>query len=153
MSTRNRPRFGGRVARTAALGTVLGTVLLFSSGLAGSVQAAQGVCRSDPVVVLSNLKTLDLSAVIYDSQSDLKSVTYTLHLPSGVKPLVVVPTDGLLGQIEHFGYVNDQRTGSYAVTTFASTGTTVPVTTTAVTVPLGLAVGHGSSNQNITVQL
>lgn len=127
------------------------TAALAGGAFAGTAHAAVGICRSDPVVVLSNLKTLDLSATIQDRSSDLNSVSYTLHLPAGVKPLLVVPTDGLVGQVEHFSYVNDQAANKYSDTTYASTGTTVTVTAAALNLLLGSASENGTSNEPITL--
>jgi hypothetical protein len=90
--------------------------------------SAVTACRSDPVVVLSNLKTLDLSATISDSGSDVKSVTYTLHAPRGTFVLAFVPTDALVGRVEHFVFYSDNQSNHYTVTTYASTGMRVPVT-------------------------
>jgi hypothetical protein len=133
---------------------IAGLGLAFATGaFAPPAQAAVGPCRSDPVVVLNNLKTLDLSAVIQDTHSDLQKVDYTLHLPKGVYPIAVVPTDGLIGQVEHFNFVNDQPAGSYVDSTEAFTGKTVGVTATALDVLLGSGSASGTSNQSVTVHL
>ncbi|HEV3309721.1 MAG TPA: hypothetical protein VG815_04305 [Chloroflexota bacterium] len=130
-------------------------VLPAASGLVsvGSAQAAVGVCRSDPVVVLTNLRTMDISATVADSQSDLKSVSYTIHLPVGVRALLVVPTDGLVGQVEHFNSVSDQPANTYTVTTYAATGKTVPVTAAVLGVLSRSGSASGTSNENVTVHL
>ena len=66
--------------------TLLGmTVLSVSASLparspmAPATHAAIGGCRSDPVVTLSNGKTLDLSTVATDTDDDVQQVSYTLH--------------------------------------------------------------------------
>ena len=124
---------------------------------APAAQAAVGPCRSDPIVTLTNLKILDLSATVSDTSSDLKSVSYTLHLPAGVKPLLVIPTDGLVGQVEHFTYANDEPAGRYSVTVTANTGSSVAVTASALEVLLHSILGSGSaigtSNHPITLNL
>ena len=140
-----------RLALTAGFATLV--IPLGAGAFGGNAQAAVGPCRSDPVVVLNNLKVLDLSAVIDDDQSDLQSVSYTLDLPAGVYPIVVVPTDGLVGQVEHFSYTNDGPAGKYTETTEAYTGSNVAVTATALNLLLGSGLATGYSNQPITIQL
>jgi len=142
--------------RRGGLSAALATVLAFSAVgaiSAGPVEAAVGPCRSDPIVVLSNLKTMDISAVINDDQSDLHSVTYTMHLPVGVRPVLVIPTDGLVGQVEHFAAYSDLPAGQYTVTTYVSTGKTVPITATVLGILARLAVADGQSNEDVTVRL
>lgn len=128
---------------------------LLPTGLAtmgtGSALAALGPCRSDPVVVLSNLKVMDISATIGDSQSDLNSVTYALSLPKGVRPLLVVPTDGLVGQVEHFSWSSNQPVNQYSVQTYVSTGQTVPVTASVLGVFTKSANATGTSNEVLTI--
>jgi hypothetical protein len=139
--------------RSGVVVAVTAIVAFATSAFGGATaQAALGPCRSDPVVVLSNLKTMDISALIQGTSSDLKSVTYTLHVPPGVRPLVVIPTDGLVGQVEHFAWHADQPSGSYAVDTYASTGTTVPVTASVIGVLAASGTATGTSNEAITVR-
>lgn len=128
------PILGGMLGNTPALATL-------------------GPCRSDPVVTLSNLKTLDLSATIYDASSDLRGVTYTMHVPRGVSALVVIGTDGLVGQVEHFKIVCDQPQGKYVVTTEVSTGSNVSVTADAVGLLIGSGSVSGMSNQDLNLNL
>jgi hypothetical protein len=115
-----------------------------------TASASIGVCRSDPVIVLSNLKVLDLSAMISDSTSDLKSVTYTLHAPKGTAALLVVPTDGLVGQVEHFVFRADNPSNHYTVTTYVNTGTRVAVTASILNLLGASGNATGYSNQNLT---
>ncbi len=113
--------------------------------------AAVGPCRSDPVVLLSSLKALDISATIQDSSSDLRSVDYTIHAPVGTHVLLYVPTDGLVGQVEHFTFVADQPAGHYRVSVDAITGSQVPVTMTMLGVLAPTATATGLSNSNVSV--
>ncbi len=113
--------------------------------------SAVTACRSDPVVVLSNLKTLDLSATISDGSSDVKSVTYTLHAPRGTFVLAFVPTDALVGRVEHFVFYSDNQSNHYTVTTYASTGTRVPVTASVLNILGASGRVSGYSNQDLTV--
>ena len=138
-------------------GVVLASTLAGAVGGTVPAQGAVGPCRSDPVVLLSSLKALGLSALINDSSSDLKSVNYTVHLPKGVAPVLVVPTDGLVGQVEHFSYANDEPSGTYAATVTANTGVRVTVTASALEVLFGSVLASGGasgvSNQPISFVL
>lgn len=83
---------------TAALGAAVLSAALFATPFMPTAAHAQiGGCRSDPTVTLSNLAVVDLSASINDSLSDVRSVTYVLHVPKGVFALATVKTDTLIG--------------------------------------------------------
>ncbi|HZT96282.1 MAG TPA: hypothetical protein VFB34_05540 [Chloroflexota bacterium] len=141
-----------RVARIAHLAVAAG-LLSLSASLFTMVDSPSAFaivgCRSDPVVTLSNLTTLDISANILDSSSDLRSVTYTLHGPVGTSVLLFVPTDGLIGQVEHFSYVANQPRGQYSLSTYVSTGTKASVTVSALAVLGRSDQASGYSNQTI----
>ncbi len=141
-----------RAGGLATASAILASVLAMTASPIGTASAAVGPCRSDPVVTLSNLKVLDLSATIGTDQANLNSVSYVLHLPPGVFPLLVVPTDGLVGQVEHFSYVNDAPWGVYVDTTTASTTSAVPVTATAFNLLIGSGSSSGYSNSPVSVR-
>ncbi len=86
--------------------TVLGGAVVASGLLAGGLPAPSAhaalACRSDPIVVLSNGVTLELSATIFDDVSDVQQVNYTLQAPKGVTVQRVITTDGAVGYKEHF---------------------------------------------------
>jgi hypothetical protein len=81
------------------------TVLSVSASLparslmAPATHAAISGCRSDPVVILSNGNTLDLSTVATDTCDDVQQVSYTLHgragtwVTSEVDPSMLSPND------------------------------------------------------------
>jgi hypothetical protein len=123
---------------TAALGAAVLSAALFATPFMPTAAHAQiGGCRSDPTVTLSNLAVVDLSASINDSLSDVRSVTYVLHVPKGVFALATVKTDTLIGLTEHFQIVSDQPAGTYKTYTTVYTGAS-SVAVTANTVVLGL---------------
>jgi hypothetical protein len=128
-----------------------GAITVGVLGTGGPAMASQGVCRSDPVVVLSNLQVMDLSATINDNSSDLNNVSYSMSLPQGVRPLLVIATDGLVGQHETFSWTANQPAGQYSVTTYVSTGATVPVTAVGISILSKSYSQNGTSNENITV--
>jgi len=65
-------------------------------------------CRSDPVVVLSNGTLIDLSADVDAMLWDIASVNYTLHVPQGLRAIVIVRTPNWPGTKETFRIVDDQ---------------------------------------------
>jgi hypothetical protein len=114
-------------------------------------------CRSDPVVSLSNLAQLDLSANISDSTSDVRQILYVMHGPVGTRVLLVVPTDGLLGLTEKFVYYADEPANTYDTYTTVTTGTPkVAVTATSLVTSLfniGTVSAAGYSGQAIHIHL
>src|SRR5436305_10619659 len=100
--------FTARRAGHLLLGvTVLSASLLARSLLAPATHAAIGDCRSDPVVTLSNGHALDLSAVVDDTTTDVRQVSYTLHAPLGTWVTSEVDTSAL-GPRDTFPFYADQ---------------------------------------------
>jgi len=96
-------RFPTRPRRRTVLGAALAAGFIAGGPLAASTTAhAALACRSDPLVVLSNGVTLDLSATIYDDVTDVQQVAYTLQAPQGVTVVRTITTDGAVGYKEHF---------------------------------------------------
>jgi hypothetical protein len=98
------------------------TLVLFITG--SSVWPASPAtlrCRSDPAVVLSDGTILDLSADIDGMLWDIKSVEYTIHIPSKTKALLVVPTPNWPTTLEKITVLSDQAAGVYDTTTIART--------------------------------
>jgi hypothetical protein len=110
-----------------------GSALLTGGGRAHAASA----CRSDPVITLSDLRVLDMSATIDDGASDVTGVKYVLHGPVGVSIILVVRTPSLTYGVESFSYVADQPTNTYVMDTTVTTSTTkasVTASTTLVSV-------------------
>jgi hypothetical protein len=85
-----------------------------TGGLAVSSPAhALAACRSDPYVLLSNLAQLDLSSSMGTSLSNVAQVTYVLHVPAGVHPVLTVNTDSLIGPKEKFVIYSDDAARTY----------------------------------------
>jgi hypothetical protein len=105
---------------------LVATVLVSFGLLAGSpaipsAHAELAACYSDPVVVLSDGTTLDLSDTIYDSETDVQQVSYVLHGPVGTVLISITPSSGALGPKETFLFHADQGAQQYAVGTLVST--------------------------------
>ena len=84
-------------------------------------QAAVLGCRSDPAVVLSNGLVLDLSADIAVLPWDVQKVVYSLHIPRGVNPVVILRTRAWPTSIESFIAYADNPPGRYDSTTVVHT--------------------------------
>jgi hypothetical protein len=114
-------------------------------------------CQSDPVVTLSNGASVDLEAHIADSGSDVRQVSYTLHVPAGTRVVSVVNTDGLIGLAETVQVYADDAANTYDSSTVVTTGQQgVAVTAfTTVVSPLGLTLGSatrsGTSGQSLAL--
>jgi hypothetical protein len=82
--------------------------------LASPAQAGVEFCRSDPVVILSDGTTLDVSVDIHTDVSNVKTINYTVHGPRGVKLVAALstPTIGFRGK-EVFSYVADAEPKQY----------------------------------------
>ena len=114
---------------------------------------AYASCRSDPVVTLSNLGTLDLNASIGDSLSDVQKVVYVVHAPAGTKLLAVVNTDTLIGLHESVQFYADDSANTFDVYTTVYTGqkgisvTASSTVLSLLNIVLGSSAVTGSSNQ------
>jgi hypothetical protein len=90
--------------------------LLLSLLATGSASAAFKGCRGDPKVWLSNGVKLTMTASIAADASQVKMVTYTVHVPRGLKVEKIVYTGGALTDKERVVMVFD-RTSGYQIKT------------------------------------
>jgi hypothetical protein len=111
-----------------------------------SAHAQLAACRSDPVLVLSNLADLDLQAGISDNLSDVGSVSYVVHAPAGTSVISVLNLDPLLGVHGTLKFYADNPAGVYDLyTTVYTNRSIVAVTADEIVVsPLGVAVAAPS---------
>src|SRR5439155_10658200 len=115
------------------LGTAaLSAGLLATSLIAPDAHAHVGGCRSDPIVTLSNGNTLDLSAVVSDTATDVQQVSYTLHAPAGTSVTREVDTS-VLAPKDAFQFYADNPPNPYSVAATVPTLTPqIPVAVTTV---------------------
>src|SRR5687768_16693580 len=78
-------------------------------------------CRSDPVVILSNGVTMDISADISTWPWRVQRVDYILHGPADVELVLAVGTPTWLTSQETFTYYADQEAGEYHIETIVHT--------------------------------
>jgi hypothetical protein len=135
-------------------GTAGGLLLLVALLAAPGAQAAASVCRTDPIVWLSDGHKVTLSASIGTELSKVQQVTYTLHAPAGLTVSSIVHTAGGLGTKEVFYFYADQPAKHYTTETVVRTsGNTAVTANTAVTVQAGGIVGTASADgtANMTI--
>lgn len=105
--------------RRKLLSVVLSLLVMFSSVSLAS--AAWMRCRSDPVVLLSNGMTLDLSADISVLPWQVEHVDYILHVPQDVSLVASIATPSWPTAVETFTLYNDAPSGEYHTETIVYT--------------------------------
>lgn len=100
---------------------IIVSLLLTLAVSASIVSAGWMQCRSDPVVVLSNGLTLDLSADISTLPSEVEQVDYILHVPQGVTLVTAIATPSWPTTIETFTLYDDALPGEYHSETIVTT--------------------------------
>lgn len=105
----------------AATALLMGLVFITGTWAAPSAYALASGCRSDPIVLLSNGATIDMSVALQTSVSNVDHVAYLLHLPPGVRVLAVVNTGLLDGMRSHVEVLNDAAPDHYWTETTAYT--------------------------------
>jgi hypothetical protein len=96
--------------------------LLATFILPANVQAKL-ICRSDPVVILSNGVIMDIGASISTMPWEVQEVHYRLHVPRGVSMILAIHTPTWLTSQETFTVVADQDPNYYKVATVVRTMT------------------------------
>jgi hypothetical protein len=118
---------------------------------AHGVEAKFSVCRSDPVIALSDGKSVTITDSISDASTDLQHITYVLHAPTGVTVSRVTYTAGM-SAIESLQFYADQTAGHYVAGTQVTTKTspTAPVSLS-VTISRVTKTASGTAGQLLTV--
>ena len=108
-------------------------------------------CRSDPVVVLSNGTLIDLSADVDAMLWDIASVNYTLHVPQGLRAILIVRTPNWPGTKETFRIIDDQPQKTFDSTTTVFTKRPGIGVTANLLVNLQFAAARGWDGQPLRV--
>jgi len=82
-----------------------------------SAHARLAMCRSDPLVLLSDGTVLDISADVGALLWDVEEVHYTLHIPEGLHMVASVSTPNWPTTVERFDVFADNPPGVYTSTT------------------------------------
>lgn len=122
------------------VGLVVVAVLLLLVTSTSNVSAGWAQCRSDPVVILSNGLTLDLSADIGVFLWNVQQVDYVLHVPQGVTLVASIATPAWPTAIETFTLYSDTPPGEYRseTTVYTTQGNAAVTAHTVLLAPLGL---------------
>lgn len=115
-------RLASRTTKGLILSSALAAGLLLGPLSSLSAHAALTYCRTDPVVLLSNGKTVQMEADISDTGSDVQHVDYVLRAPVGISVVSVVYSGDLPAGQESFEFFADARPGNYATATSVTTG-------------------------------
>src|SRR3954454_3604625 len=97
---------------TLALASLALALSLTSLGHS-SAFALRGVCRADPVLVLSNSVTLTLYEDISDTVADVTKMTYDVHIPRGVTVKSISYPGDFPASIQTVTVTADQSAGNY----------------------------------------
>lgn len=90
----------------------LAVTLLFLFPLAPA-QAAFVLCRTDPIVTLSNGHVVSIYVEIATYPEDIDKIEYKLHVPKGVTATSIVYLGAELGLEEKLTIVDDAKPGQY----------------------------------------
>ena len=137
---------------------LLGVAVLSASLLAGSLmapaaQAGIASCRSDPIAILSNGYTLDVTATVDIAVSAVQNVRYTLNIPSGVS-LVSWTDTAALGPKDTYSVNATNSAGNYTMGVSVDTATPASVTASTTLVnPLKVKVSGNSASGKSKQQL
>lgn len=107
---------------------IAAVVLLLGSPLLA--QAAGAGCRTDPIVVLQDGRTLRITVNIETSVNKVNSIYYTLHVPPATRVKQIVFTGGKFRNKEVLQIVRDAAPRTFAVDTLVNTTTSAHVTST-----------------------
>jgi hypothetical protein len=143
---------GKQVRSWSVIVAITAAIVLF--GLSQQTSLAKLVaCRSDPVVVLSDGTIIDVSADIETMLWNVTEVHYTLQIPEGKKPILVIHTPTWLTSTETFTITAVNEPHQYtSTTTVRARGKTVGVKAHML-VNLGYGTAKGVTGQSLGIEL
>jgi hypothetical protein len=115
--------------------------------------AAASVCRTDPVVIVTGVTIIDISASSDTPWFNLQHVTYTLHGPVGSRVLLVLRTPNLPNTTESFQFYADGPADQIQTDTLVTTSTSNASVTATTLVGLRMRSISGGANEHLVVQL
>lgn len=115
-----------------------------------TVDAARMVCRSDPIVFLSDGTRLQFDAAIETALENIQGIHYELHVPVGVSIDRIIFTPKWAREIETVELIADQAPGNYVIVAyFDVAGDDVRVNLRGMHVARGNG-GQGSTHQTVS---
>jgi hypothetical protein len=141
-----------KTARLISLFILLAVILMQPTQ---NVSAALVHCRTDPVFLLSNLDTVNVTLDIDTDAANVRNMNYILHIPAGVTVIGVIYTDGNLGKKEAYKVYQDSPTNTYTTDTVVTTQNAAKVAVVATTqlnlLKIRSASGYSAQHLIITV--
>ena len=120
----------------------------------GSASASIILCRTDPIVQLSDGTVIKLQAAISDDPADVQQISYTVHAPAGTTMRQVTTTGGAFDGKEVIRFVADDQATNFDTTTVISTGArNVPVTVQTSVPSVGDGSASGQSGDSLSVHI
>lgn len=90
-------------------------------------------CRSDPIFKLSNGDLINITLEISTTETNVRNVSYALHVPAGVTVTKVTYTAGGIGKKETYKVYQDSAPNSYTTDTVVTTQNTGSIAVVATT--------------------
>ena len=139
-----------KTARIISLFIVLAGILALPTR---PVSAALARCRTDPVFLLSNLDTVNVTLAIDTDTTNVRNMDYILHVPAGVTVIAVIYTDGNLGKKETYKVYQDSAAKTYITDTVVTTQNAAKVAVVATTQLnlLNIRSASGYSGQHLLI--
>jgi hypothetical protein len=148
MCVRNYPEWRG-VLGTAILIPALGASLL----LTPSAHAKAAICRTDPLVHLSNGTVVQIVAEAEADPSSIQSITYTLHVPHGLSITEVEYMGDVSPENEQLLFVDDADDRHYKTETVVEAAGKDVHVTAIVTIGDKTKSAHGHPHSRIKTDL
>jgi hypothetical protein len=145
--------------RLILLSLILGTSLLAGSLAPRRAQAAVSLCRTDPIVLLSNGVVVQLTASFQLLPADVKAIHYNLRVPAGTRVSYIVFAGGGVSQLESMTVKANDAPGTYdssSIVYSSMSGVTVSVTEQVVTPGASASVpssAHGLTNRWVSTHV
>ena len=129
--------------------------LLAAPLLLNSAHADIVLDRSMPIVFLSDGHRVHLTTTMYDAQSDITSVAYTVHVPAGVTVTRVLDTESPANSaLDTVKVYTDSAPGQYDASVTVSTKTPGIASTLDVQIPsVGAGSASGTSGSSLYVHV
>lgn len=131
--------------------TILAVTLLLFFPQARA-QAAFYLCRTDPIVTLSNGDVVSIYVEMNADPVDIQRIDYTLHVPKGVTALSIVYLGTEIGLVENLTVKPDAKSDEYKSETKVVAAKSVAVTaTTWFETESKSATGKGGETLKVTI--
>lgn|SRR5579884_3956138 len=132
---------------------LIGLGLAGDLGIAGAVHAQYAACRSDPVITLSDGSSGSIYETIQDATTDIKSITYQIHIPVGLKVVSVQYSGDVPATQQSLTWTADNPAGKFDEYVTVKTGVAKAQMTAYAASSSGTKSLQVSGNTNTTLHL